>query len=337
MKLTTEQKAALRHREAHDCSLIMLPNPEDWNSRNKTPQQKQEIIDRAQTLQAGLRLSYEQKCVHTEKVIKKALEQDVLWAVSFSGGKDSTVLSHFMVFGMGLKLPHVMSNTRMEYPETIKNVARWYERLRNAGVSCHSVFPKVRPKDLWLKFGVPLWGKQTGKKFSMFNRNDRDVISDSVADNLVDDFRKLKAAGLKITDQCCDELKKKPLALWDRDNRIGGHFTGVRCGESRARRLMWIQRGALYNSVGHRQWLCSPLVFWSEKDIYRYLSDNAITHERPSTLKGGSGCVTCMFGCHLQEENSLQHLARVNPRMHKVALDEWGYRPVLDLLNIPYE
>jgi hypothetical protein len=47
-----------------------------------------------------------------------------------------------------------------------------------------------------------------------------------------------------------------------------------------------------------------------------------------------------MFGCHLVKEgepNALQELAKLNPKMHKAALDEWGYREVLDLLNIPYE
>lgn len=341
MKLTTEQKTDLRHREAHDCSLIMMPNPERWNSKNKTPEEKQEIVDRARTLQAGINMTYEQKVAHAEKVIETALKQEgVNWAVSYSGGKDSTVLSHLMVFGRGLKIPHVMSNTRMEYPETVRQVKEWYELLNKFGVEGHMAFPTVRPKELWSKIGVPLWSKQMSQKYGDYYRNPFDKMPKSVPANLYDDFKKLKEAGLKITPKCCSELKKKPLAKWDKLNNITGHFMGIRCGESRARRLMWIQRGALYNSVAHRQWLCSPLVFWTEKDVLRYIEENNITFHRPNTIRGGSGCVTCMFGCHLTsdgEPNALQQLKVNNPKMHAMALDEWGYREVLDLLNIPYE
>jgi len=264
MSLTATQRAAMRHREANDCSLVMLPNPSFWNNKNKTDEEKQEIKDRAQTLQAGIRLSYDEKVAHAEKVIRMALDLDiqgqpmvppgptagVKWALSYSGGKDSTVLSHLMVFGMGLKLPHVMSNTRMEYPETLKQVTKWYAMLREWGVECHTAYPDAKPKDLWKKIG------------------------------------------------------------------------------------------ALYNSVSHRQWIANPLAFWTQEDVERYLDDNDIRPIRIPTVRGGSGCVTCMFGCHLVEKgkpNALQELAVLNPKMHAAALDDWGYRPVLDLLGIPYE
>lgn len=340
-ELSVDQWWAMMEKEPHDCSLVMLPNPSFWNEKNKTEAQKAEIKLRAQTLQAGIRMSYDEKCKHAEKVIRIALDQQgVNWAVSYSGGKDSTVLSHMMVFGMGLKPPHVMSNTRMEYPETLKQVNLWYTRLREWGVECHTAYPTAKPKDLWKEIGVPLWSKQMGKKYGDYYRSKSDKIPDSVPENLRGDFRKLKEAGAKVTDKCCAELKKKPLAKWDKEHNISGHFTGIRCAESRARRLMWIQRGAVYNSVSHRQWLANPLAFWTDKDVARYLTDNDIWPIKIPTVRGGSGCVTCMFGCHLVEKgqpNTLQELAKLNPKMHKAALDDWGYREVLDLLQIPYE
>ena len=354
MKLTEEQLAAMRHGEAHDCSLVMLPNPEFWNDKDKTPEQKEEIVLRAHTLNKGIKMPYLEKVAHTEKVIRMALGEDpqgnpleaghptdgIKWALSYSGGKDSTVLSHIMVFGMGLKTPHVMSNTRMEYPETLKQVNKWYHLLRKHGVECHTAWPVVKPKELWGRFGVPLWSKTIGKKYEDFKRSEAGRISSVVPDHLHPAFRTLKTAGLSVTHRCCDELKKKPLARWDKSNKITGHFTGTRCSESRARRLMWIQRGSLFNSVAHRQWLCNPLSFWTDTDISRYLDENNIRPIPIPTVRGGSGCVTCMFGCHLVspgQPNTLQELKRLNPKMHAAALDEWGYREVLDLLNIPYE
>lgn len=354
-ELSWEQAAAIKMRVADDCSLVMLPNPPFWNNKAKTPEEKAEIKERAQTLQAGIRMTYEQKVAHAELVIRKALDVDtshrpmkeagatrgVKWAVSYSGGKDSTVLSHIMTFGMGLNIPHVMSNTRMEYPETVRQVNKWYAMLRDWGVECHTAYPEAKPKDLWRKIGVPLWSKQMGYEYRKFFRSPKGRMSASVPDNLRPLFVKSKELGLKITDQCCDELKKKPMKKWNRENGVSGTFTGVRASESRIRRMTWIRMGAMYESSYHgKLWVANPLAFWTDEDVARYLDENTIRPIPIPTVRGGSGCVTCMFGCHIAARegrpNALQELATLNPKMHAAALDEWGYREPLDLLGIPY-
>jgi 3'-phosphoadenosine 5'-phosphosulfate sulfotransferase (PAPS reductase)/FAD synthetase len=343
MKGTLDFDMALKHREAHDCSLVTMPPMGFWNSSNKTPEQKAHIIDRAQTLQAGIRMGYDQKCEHAEKVIRMALEMDQKWAVSYSGGRDSTVLSHIMIYGMGLThVPHVMSNTRMEYPESVKMVNQWFTRLRALGVDCHTVFPAARPNVLWKEIGVPLWSKEIAYKYRKFARSDSDKISPHVPANLHDKFRQAKAAGLKITEKCCDHLKKKPMHKWDKTMGVTAHFTGVRCSESRARRLAWIQKGALYQAITHHNmWIANPLAFWTEDDVVRYLKDNELVVLKPDTVNGGSGCVTCLFGSMAREQegvpNAMQDLKTRNPKMWKEALDGWGYREVLDTLQVPYE
>lgn len=333
---------ALTHRDSFDCSLVAMPRMSYWNNTKKTPEQKAHIIDRAQTLQAGINRSYEDKLHHTKKVLLMSMEKGISWAVSYSGGRDSTVLSHFMVTRMGYKTPHVMSNTRMEYPETLRMFKVWREWLAERGVECHQVFPDMRPKELWPKIGVPLWSKQIAYKYRKFAASKSDKMPSHVPDDLHDQFRKAKACGLKITEKCCDYLKKKPMKKWDKENKIAGHFTGVRCAESRSRRLAWIQQGALYQAVSHaNMWISNPLAFWTDADVARYLSEHNIEVIRPDTLNGGSGCVTCLFGCRSRALegtlNAMQDLKTRNPKMHAAALDDWGYREVLDELGIPYE
>jgi 3'-phosphoadenosine 5'-phosphosulfate sulfotransferase (PAPS reductase)/FAD synthetase len=294
-------------------------------------------------LQAGINRPYEDKLKHARKVVKQALDKDVKWAVSFSAGRDSTALSHLLVEELGhTDIPHVMSNTRMEYPETLMMFKKWRTWLGDRGVECHQVFPDVRPKDLWPKIGVPLWSKQVAYKYRKFAASKSDKIPIHTPEDLHDDFRKAKACGLKITEKCCDYLKKKPMKKWDKEHGITGHFTGVRCSESRARRLAWIQQGALYQAVTHgNMWISNPLAFWTEADVARYLQENNIEVIKPNTLNGGSGCVTCMFGCRSRalegEKNNMQDLKTRNPKMWQTALDDWGYREVLDQLGIPYE
>lgn len=343
MKLSIEQTFALKHREAHDCSLISMPNMGFWNSKKKSPEELAHIIDRAQTLQAGINMPYADKVKHAKKVISAALKQHQHWAISYSGGRDSTVLSHLMVEGMGiLNIPHVMSNTRMEYPETIKMVTAWYARMRELGVECNVVFPDVRPHTLWKQIGVPVWSKEIAYKYRKFAASPTDNVPVHVPDDLVAEFRRAKAAGIKITEKCCDVLKKKPLKKFNQKLGIKGNFTGVRCSESRARRLAWITKGALYQAVTHgNQWIANPLAFWTEQDVATYLKVHQIDVLRPDTLSGGSGCVVCMFGCRSRAQegtpNALQDLKTRNPRMWTAALDDWGYRDVLEFLNIPYQ
>lgn len=45
--LTSIQRTLLRRRIADECDLISLPNPTNWNSKNKTPEELAEIKDRA--------------------------------------------------------------------------------------------------------------------------------------------------------------------------------------------------------------------------------------------------------------------------------------------------
>ena len=334
----------LKVRDSMDCELVTLPRMAFWNNSSKTPEQKAHIIDRAQTLQAGINRPFKDKLMHARKVIKLSLANhpDLKWAVSYSAGRDSTALSHLMVEDMGIRhIPHVMSNTRMEYPETLQMFKKWKEWLAERGVECHQVFPDIRPKDLWPKIGVSLWSKLLAYKYRKFAASKSDKMPAHVPEDLHEQFRRAKEKGLKITEKCCDYLKKKPMKKWDEEVGVHGHFTGVRCAESRARRLAWITCGALYQaSKLGGLWISNPLAFWTDDDVATYLKTRGIDVIRPDTLSGGSGCVTCMFGNRSRAQegtlNTMQDLKTRNPKMHAAALDDWGYRAVLDELGIPY-
>lgn len=331
------------YRDPTACSTISMPDMDFWNSSDKSELQKQHIKDRANTLQKGIGMLRVEKVDYAERVIARALRSGVKWAVSYSGGRDSTVLSHFIVERMGIKdIPHVMSNTRMEYPETIKQVKNWYARMRAQGVECHTCFPDKRPKQLWSEIGVPLWSKSLAYKYRKFAKSKSDKIPKHVPDSLHDSFRRAKELNLKITDKCCQVLKKDPMAKWDKEHGVGGHLMGVRCAESRSRRLAWIMKGSLYRAVTHgNMWVANPLAYWTQEDIEAWLSEHNLEVLRPDTPTGGSGCVTCMFSCHVRAKegtkNTMQDLKTRNPKIYKAALDEWGYREVLDAMGVPYE
>ena len=72
--------------------------------------------------------------------------------VSFSGGKDSTVLLHIVRGMYGNDIPAVFVNTGLEFPE----VQRHVRRFENVVV----LTPKMNFKDVITKYGYPVVSKE---------------------------------------------------------------------------------------------------------------------------------------------------------------------------------
>lgn len=340
--MTPEQRAALDIGEIRDCSLISLDLPRAWQLRadQKTEADKQELRDRGLWLSALQRMTLDEKIDYAIKIIQQAgkalpMEQ---WACSYSGGKDSTIVSHLLVETLGLRPKHVMSNTRSEYADSIRQTSRRFAELRTLGIVGEYALPEETPKTLWKKIGVPVWSKELAGKYRKFQSTGNENILRQVPARMHEQFRLAKEKGLKITDTCCHHLKKVPMKKWDKVNGIKGHFMGVRVAESQSRRMAALQRGFLYYSTDHSQWLCNPLGPWTDADVWAYLERFDMTKLFPRG-KAGSGCVNCAFGAHLYLEqdqpNPLQLLWVTDRRKWTEAVDEWGYREVFETLGFP--
>lgn len=314
-----------------DCEFIAMENPESWQSAVKSEAQKTEIQRRAKSLTAGQRCNYAQKLDFTIRCIRKAIRMlpEEKWCLSWSAGNDSTALSLVMRHLCGLKVPHVMSNTRLEYPETIRNMHAYKKQLEADNIVVIVAYPDKRPAEVWREDGIPLYSKVLASKYRQWVKTGNDAHLKQVPEYLHEPFKKLRDASVMLTEKCCDELKKKPMRKAQRSIGADGSFTGVRAAESMSRRLGFIQRGALYNSSRNRQWICNPLVHWSEQDVQRTLKRFGITLERPGNGSGRSGCINCGFGCHIAtqrgERNSLQLLHDTNVVMWNKTMTEWGF------------
>lgn len=81
--------------------------------------------------------------------------------ISYSGGKDSTVLSH-IAKQMYPDILHLFSNTTNEYPETIRHI-RW-EKEEN-GTNLITVLPIDAKGEMWTfkkiieHYGYPMFSK----------------------------------------------------------------------------------------------------------------------------------------------------------------------------------
>lgn len=92
-------------------------------------------------------MNLESKIIQTKYLIKCAVMEFGLNKVyiSYSGGKDSTVLSH-IAKSMYPNILHLFANTTNEYPETLKHI-RW-ESEEN-GTNIITVFPKDIHGKVW--------------------------------------------------------------------------------------------------------------------------------------------------------------------------------------------
>jgi len=95
----------------------------------------------------------------------------------------------------------------------------------------------------------------------------------------------------------------------------------------------------------------TPIGFWTEQDVLRYLAENGIEYascygdivERgdgklSNTGVERTGCMFCMFGVQYEKTpNRFQKMQRDYPRQYAYCMDKLGIGNVLDFAGIPRE
>lgn len=274
--------------------------------------------------------------------------------VSFSGGKDSTVLKH-IVDSMYDDVPNVFVNTGLEYPEI--------QKFAMSQKNVVTVRPKMRFDQVLKKYGYPVASKrianavdgarrkpdgikmkqmlgtwETNGKISMYNYGNHKYLLDS-------DF--------KISDKCCNEMKKKPLKKYRKESGRNPIIGTMAC-ESENRRMNWIKYGC--NAFESKSPTSTPMSFWTEQDVLHYIKkfnvpycsiygDIQVKPANGDVLEGQinlidylgdyepedqlmttgcnrTGCIFCMFGCHLEKEpNRFQRLKETHPRQYEYCIN----------------
>lgn len=270
--------------------------------------------------------------------------------ISFSGGKDSTVLRH-LVKEMYPDVPAVFCDTGLEYPE-LRSFA-----IENADIVLR---PDMTFKAVIEKYGYPVIGKkqarmirdlkhETEKNANVCNlhrtgytREGRYCPSYKLADrwmNLVD-------APFEISEQCCDVMKKKPFKKYEK--QTGRHpYIGTMACESNLRFNEYLKNGC--NAFNTNRPNSTPMAFWTEQDVLSYLRDYALEYasvygeiveqggKLVTTGEKRTGCMFCMFGVHLDETpNRFQRMKETHPKQYAYCIDRLGLGSVLDYIGIPY-
>ncbi len=209
--------------------------------------------------------------------------------VSFSGGKDSTVLADICarwckVIGKPLYL--VFVNTGLEYPEIQKHVKAFAEWLRNKydiGVVLDIIRPKMRFDEVIKKHGYPIISKSVSNcvrgarngsksRINLLNGKDCDG-SDRKSKFSKLRYKPLLDVNFKISEQCCDVMKKAPSHEYQK--RTGRKpILATMVVESMLRESAWLKNGC--NAFDAKKPQSAPMSFWTEQDILQYIKQEQI-------------------------------------------------------------
>lgn len=203
--------------------------------------------------------------------------------VSFSGGKDSTVLKH-IVDSMYSDVPSLFVNTGLEYPE----IQKFVRDIKAGKYDCFNsdieiIRPEKRFDEVLKKYGYPTISKEVAQTISQAKLNkitgkytyrlkklngeatDKDG---NLSQYNIPQYKYLLDAPFDISHKCCDVMKKNPSKIYEKKTKRKP-FIGTMACESRLRKSNWIRYGC--NAFDGKRQTSQPLSFWTEQDILHYI------------------------------------------------------------------
>jgi 3'-phosphoadenosine 5'-phosphosulfate sulfotransferase (PAPS reductase)/FAD synthetase len=264
-------------------------------------------------------LPLEQKIEATKRRIREWLERYPEASVSFSGGKDSTVLLH-IARQVKKDIPVYFSNTGLEYPEIV-------EFVKSVG-GVEIVRPKMSFLEVVSKYGYPVVSKRMAQYIGEVQRTKSPYLKAlrltgtrkdgtlSPMAKISNKWQFLTEAPFKISDQCCKHLKKNPL------DSLGGYpIIGTMAQDSDQRLKMYFKHGC--NAYDLARPRSTPLSFWKEEDIWEYLRRFNVPYSKIYDMGyTRTGCMFCMFGLHMEAKPTrFERMQTTHPQLYNYCMD----------------
>lgn len=307
--------------------------------------------------------------------------------ISFSGGKDSTVLKH-IVDSMYSDVPAVFVNTGLEYPE----IQRFVREVKAGKWDCFNtdveiLRPEMRFDEVIKKYGYPVVSKRVAGYVETARRNPDSKRAKWIRGEEKTKFvtggkwATLINAPFNVSAKCCDVMKHKPINQYAK--RTGRKaIIGTMATESLTREQAWLVNGC--NVFEAKAPTSQPLSFWTEQDVLHYIKLYNVPYcsvygeirikQRKGEEEGQinlidylgcydpedvlettgckrTGCMFCMFGCHLDREpNRFKRMRVTHPKQYaycigggeyadgiwKPSKEGLGMGKVLDYIHVKY-
>lgn len=234
--------------------------------------------------------------------------------ISFSGGKDSTVLLHLA----RMRYPQIRAMfilTGNEYPE----IARFVRSFENIDI----VRPKIKFRDVISKYGFPLISKEQAmymhdakytksEKMRYLRINGRD--GNGRQGMISKKWQFMLEAPFDISEECCHYLKKKPARDYEKQTGLRP-IIGTMVSESTLRKQKYMKTSC--NVLDGENSASYPLSIWNDSDIWDFIHKYNIKYcELYDKGFDRTGCMVCGFGLQYDRER----LCRLEG-LHKKAFD----------------
>lgn len=229
------------------------------------------LAERRQTLKSLRAMNLDSKIILTKHLIRQTVMEFGLEKVyiSYSGGKDSTVLSH-IAKTIYPDILHIFANTTNEYPETIQHI-KWEKEKNHTNII--TIVPQDVHGEIWTfkkvveKYGYPMFSKRISNAIRTYQHALTPVTRQNSLDYITRNFKKYeKYKELRISDKCCDKLKKEPLRRKAKELGLECALLGILASESYQREKEWLEYGCnVFHE--HKDNQSKPLSFWTDNDI----------------------------------------------------------------------
>lgn len=178
------------------------------------------------------------------RVITEEHDEDEFY-LSFSGGKDSTVLSDMIDRAIpNNRIPRVYANTGIEYNAIIKFVKELAEKDDRVVI----IKPTTPIKQMLERDGYPFKSKFHSQKVMMYQNSGLETTSVKVYLGLANAKSGAKILGdhscpkmlryqftedfkIPVSQKCCDRLKKEPIKKWQKENNRPTAIIGIMASE----------------------------------------------------------------------------------------------------------
>jgi 3'-phosphoadenosine 5'-phosphosulfate sulfotransferase (PAPS reductase)/FAD synthetase len=250
-----------------------------------------------ETLNERLKWTLDQKIDHSLFIIENALSYSNGNAyVSFSGGKDSTILLYLARL-VKPDIKAVFFNTTNEFPEI-------YNFIKE--IDCIKIQPEINLKAVIEKCGFPLISKEQSQYIREYRTTKSEKqrhlrlngrIGKPYQGKISNKWQFLVNAKFDVSEKCCEFLKKRPARMFEKQNKLFP-IIGTSVNESRLRLQKYLTTGCNAFNVGRPA--SYPLSIWTNEDKWNFIRREKIPYcdiyDKGETQ---TGCMICGFGCHL--------------------------------------
>lgn len=262
--------------------------------------------------------------------------------ISFSGGKDSTVLLD-LVRKVNKNIEAVFVVNPVQ-PETFKFI----KTIDNLTI----LKPEMTFKEVVKKYGYPFISKEQANylhdiRYSTEYMKERRINGDEKGRfKLSNKYKYLINSPFPISHKCCEVMKKKPIKKYEKTTGKVP-FIGTLAEESALRTQSYLKTGC--NSFNSKRPNSTPLGFWTEQDILEYIykynlpineayGKVVIEDGKYKTTKcSRTGCIACGFGVHLEKNpNRFERMKEDYPNQYNYYFNKLNYKEICDYIGIKY-